>query len=195
MDPEIQAVTNTALTVFEKLTAGIRDVTIPARNQEELRSTVRGAEAYTYHAEFIAKSPELYQPETLARLRPGADISTSSYIKARRQLDATRRSVGQIFQTVDVVVTPTSPLLPPTIAQFSRERGGSADFLVRNIQNTSPFNVYGWPTISLPCGFSRTGLPVGLQISGPPGREAVVLQLAFAYEQATQWYKRIPNLA
>jgi aspartyl-tRNA(Asn)/glutamyl-tRNA(Gln) amidotransferase subunit A len=195
LDPEIQAVTNTALAVLEKLSAGIHDVAIPARNQEELRSTVRAAEAYAYHAEFLAKSPELYQPETLARLRPGADVNTSSYIKARRQLDATRRSVGQVFQTVDAIVTPTSPLLPPPIAEFSRERGGSADFLVRNIQNTSPFNVYGWPTISVPCGFSRVGLPVGLQISGPPGGEAVVLQLALAYEQAAQWYKRIPNLA
>jgi len=195
LDPEIHAVTNAALAVLEKLTVGIRDVTIPARNQEELRSTVRAAEAYAYHAEFITKSPELYQPETLARLRPGADIGTSTYIKARRQLDATRRSVGQVFQTVDVVVTPTSPLLPPTIAEFNRERGGSADFLVRNIQNTSPFNVYGWPTISVPCGFSSTGLPIGIQISGPPGRETVVLQLALAYEQATQWYKRIPNVA
>lgn len=195
LDPEIQAATNTALAVLEKLSARISDVAIPARNQEELRSTVRAAEAYTYHAEFITKSPELYQPETLARLRPGADIGTSTYIKARRQLDATRRSVGQVFQTIDAVVTPTSPLLPPPIAEFSRERGGSADFLVRNIQNTSPFNVYGWPTISVPCGFSRAGLPVGLQISAPPGRETVVLQLALAYEQATQWYTRRPNTA
>jgi aspartyl-tRNA(Asn)/glutamyl-tRNA(Gln) amidotransferase subunit A len=193
LDPEIRTATNEAISVLEKLTAGITEVAIPARDQEELRSTVRAAEAYAYHAEYIAKSPELYQPETLARLRPGANISTGTYIQARRQLDRTRRSVGQIFETVDAIVTPTSPILPPPIADFTRDRGGSADFLVRNIQNTSPFNVYGWPTISVPCGFSASGLPIGLQISGPPGRDAVVLQVAHAYEQATQWHKRIPQ--
>jgi Asp-tRNA(Asn)/Glu-tRNA(Gln) amidotransferase A subunit family amidase len=195
LDLEIEAATTDAISVLGKLTAGITEVAIPARNQEELRSTVRAAEAYAYHAEFIAKSPDLYQPETLARLRPGANVSTSAYIKARQQLDTMRRSVGQVFQTVDAIVTPASPILPSAIAEFSHERGGSAGFLVRNIQNTSPFNVYGWPTICVPCGFSGAGLPVGLQISGPPGRDAVVLQIAHAYEQATQWHKRMPNFA
>jgi aspartyl-tRNA(Asn)/glutamyl-tRNA(Gln) amidotransferase subunit A len=195
LDPEIQVAINGALSVLEKLTAAITEVALSARTQEELRSTVRAAEAYAYHADFIAKSPELYQPETLARLRPGADIGTTAYIQARRQLDRTRRSIGQVFRTVDAIVTPTSPILPLAITEFSLDRNGSADFLVRNIQNTSPFNVYGWPTISVPCGFSAAGLPIGLQISGPPGRDAVVLQVAHAYEQATQWHHQVPKMA
>jgi aspartyl-tRNA(Asn)/glutamyl-tRNA(Gln) amidotransferase subunit A len=195
LDPEIEAAMNDALGVLGKLTAGVTRVAIPARNQEELRSTVRSAEAYTYHADFVAKSPELYQPETLARLRNDAKITTTAYVEARRQLDRTRRSIGQVFQAVDAIVTPTSPILPPPITDFSHERGGSPDFLVRNIQNTSPFNVYGCPTISVPCGFSASGLPIGLQISAPPGRDAVVLRVAHAYEQATQWHKRMPHLA
>ena len=195
LDPEIQTAIQEALSVLGKLTAGTAEVALSARNQEELRSTVRAAEAYAYHAEFIAKSPELYQPETLARLRPGGNIGTTAYIQARRQLDRTRRSIGEIFRSVDAIVTPTSPILPPPIAEFSHDRNGSADFLARNIQNTSPFNVYGWPTISVPCGFAASGLPIGLQISGPPGRDAVVLQVAHAYEQATQWHKRVPKTA
>jgi aspartyl-tRNA(Asn)/glutamyl-tRNA(Gln) amidotransferase subunit A len=59
-------------------------------------------------------------------------------------------------------------------------------------RNTSPFNVYGWPTISIPCGFTRSGLPIGLQISGPSGGDAAVLRLAYAYEQATDWHARRP---
>lgn len=192
LEPEIQAAIDDALSVLRKLTAGIAEVAIPARNQEELRSAVRSAEAYTYHADFVAKSPELYQPETLARLRGDARISTAAYVRARRELDRMRRSTGQVFETVDAIVTPTSPILPPSIADFSHERGGSAEFLVRNIQNTSPFNVYGWPTISIPCGFSASGLPIGLQISGPAGRDVVVLQVAHAYEQATRWHSRMP---
>ena len=194
LHPEIGTATTQALAVLEKLTAGLTDVQISARTQEELRSTVRAAEAYAYHAEFIAKSPQLYQPETLARIRAGVGIDTATYIHGRQQLDRTRRNISRVFRTVDAVVTPASSIIPPAITEFSRDRNGSADFLIQSIRNTSPFNVYGWPTISIPCGFTASGLPIGLQISGPPGGDAVVLQVANAYEQATEWHKRKPRI-
>jgi Asp-tRNA(Asn)/Glu-tRNA(Gln) amidotransferase A subunit family amidase len=153
---------------------------------------VRLAEAYAYHAKMMASSPDLYQPETLARLRPGAGVDTATYIQARRELEHTRRTIGQIFQTIDLLITPTSPILPPAIAEFPADRNGSPDFLNRNIRDTSPFDVYGWPTISVPCGFSASGLPIGLQISGALGQDALVLQLAHAYERATDWHSRKP---
>jgi aspartyl-tRNA(Asn)/glutamyl-tRNA(Gln) amidotransferase subunit A len=192
LDPEIERAMSQALPVLEKLTAGIKDVAISASTQEQLRSTVRLAEAYAYHAKMMATSPDLYQPETLARLRPGANVDTVTYIQARRELEHTRRTIGQIFQTVDLLITPTSPILPPAIAEFPGDRNGSVDFVNRNIRNTSPFDVYGWPTISVPCGFSASGLPIGLQISGALGHDAIVLQLAHAYEQATDWHTRKP---
>jgi aspartyl-tRNA(Asn)/glutamyl-tRNA(Gln) amidotransferase subunit A len=192
LDPEIEHAMNQALPALQKLTAGLKDVAISASTQEQLRSTVRLAEAYAYHATMMAASPEQYQPETLARLRPGANIDTVTYIKARRELEHTRRTIGQIFQTVDLLITPTSPILPPAIAEFPADRNGSVDFVNRNIRDTSPFDVYGWPTISVPCGFSASGLPIGLQISGALGQDALVLQLAHAYEQATDWHTRKP---
>lgn len=192
LDPEIERATSEALAVLGKLTASIKDVNISARTQEQLRSTVRLAEAYAYHAKMMATSPELYQPETLARLRPGASVDTVTYIQARRELERTRRTAAQIFQSVDCLVTPTTPNPPPAISEFTADRNGSADFPTLNIRNTSPFDVYGWPTISLPCGFSASGLPIGLQISGAPGQDAVVLQLAHAYERATDWHTRRP---
>ncbi len=195
LDPEIDRATTQALAVLEKLTAGIKEIMLPARNQEELRAVVRAAEAYAYHAEYMAKSPELYQRETLGRLRTGTDISTVAYIHGRQQLDRTRRNIVDAFRTVDAIVTPTCPIVPPPIADFSADRNGSADFLARNIQNTSPFNVYGVPAISVPCGLTAAGLPIGLQISGPPGGDALVLQVAHAYEQATEWHKRRPKLS
>ena len=193
LDPEIEAATNRALAVLEKLTAGIRDVSISARTQEELRATVRSAEAYAYHAELIARSPELYQPETLGRLRAGAAVGAVEYIHAVQQLERTRRSIGEVFRTVDAIVTPTCPINPPAIAQIGPHRNGSPEFVARNIQDSSPFNVYGWPAISVPCGFTSKGLPIGLQISGPLGGDAVVLQVAHAYEQATEWHKKFPS--
>ena len=195
LDRQIEAATTQALAVLEKLTGGMKDVVLAARDQEELRATVRAAEAYAYHAEYIARNPELYQRETLGRLRPGADISTLAYIRGRQQLDRTRRNIIEAFRTVDIIVTPTSPIVPPPIAEFSGDRNGTADFLARNIQNTSPFDVYGVPAVSVPCGFTSAGLPIGLQISGAPGADAVVLQVAHAYEQATEWHKRRPNVS
>jgi aspartyl-tRNA(Asn)/glutamyl-tRNA(Gln) amidotransferase subunit A len=195
LESEIEQAVNRALSVLEKLNGGIRDVTIPARGQEELRATIRAAEAYAYHAEFIAKTPELYQAETLGRLRAGAEVSAVDYIHARQQLERTRRTVGDVFRTVDVIVTPTCPVNPPPISEFTPDRNGTPEFVARNIQDTSPFNVYGWPAISVPCGFTASGLPIGLQIAGPSGRDLIVLQVAHAYEQATDWHKRTPLLS
>jgi len=173
------------------LTASVKDVELPAASsQEQLRSTVRAAEAYAYHAGFLAKSSALYQPETLARLRVGAEVTTVAYIEGLRELARTRRTIGRVFDGIDVLVTPTSSILPPPIAEFTGNRNGTAEFIARNIRNTSPFDVYGWPTISLPCGFSASGLPIGLQISAATGQDARVLQLAYAYEQATDWHLR-----
>jgi len=192
LEPEIQEAVNRAIAVLQKVFSSVTEVTIPARDQEELRATVRLAEAYAYHADFMAKTPELYQPETLARLRPGVNANTIAYIHGRQQLDRTRRQIVEVFRNVDVIVTPTSPVSPPPIALFAGDRNGPPDYQNASIRNTSPFNVYGWPTISVPCGFTTNGLPIGLQISAAPGNDAVVLQVAHAYEQATDWHKRRP---
>ena len=124
---------------------------------------------------------------------PGVDVSTIAYIHGRQQLDRTRRTTVEVFKKVDVIITPTSPISPPPITDFTGDRNGPPDFLNGNIRNTSPFDVYGWPTISVPSGFTASGLPIGLQISAAPGADAVVLQVAHAYEQATEWHRRIPS--
>ena len=92
-----------------------------------------------------------------------------------------------------MLVTPTTPGLPEPIrhAINPAEASGGEPAL----RNTFAFNIYGIPTISVPCGFSRSGLPIGIQISGPRLGEMAVLALAHAYEQATEWHKRQPPLA
>lgn len=193
LDPEIEAAVNDALVVVRTLTAGLQDMTFPASTQERLRAGVRAAEAYAYHAQFLEKTPELYQPETLMRLRAGAAVGTPEYIQGRREVDFTRLTIDTIFQTVDAIVTPTTPVMPPLLADVTSSISVSMALNNPTIRNTSPFNVYGWPTISVPCGFTRSGLPIGLQISGPTGGDAVVLRLAHAYEQATDWHTRRPS--
>jgi len=92
------------------------------------------------------------------------------------------------FSDVDLLITPTMPLPPETFEE-------SKNFDRFGIQNTSPFDVLGLPTISLPCGFTNSGLPIGLQISGAPFAEATVLLLARAYERATEWHTKHAQIA
>jgi len=196
LDPEVEAAVMNALSVFERLTAGLRDIVLPSRpdQQESIRSTVRAAEAYWYHFELVNKTPDLYQPETLARIRSGADVTTGAYIQGRRDLAQARRAIERVFESVDVLVAPTIAAPPPTTAEMNKDQQSSTQLNGMNIHNTSPFNVWGIPTISVPCGFTRKGLPIGLQISGPNGGEPAVLQLAHAYEQATDWHTRAPEV-
>ena len=195
LDPEIEVAMHDALGVLRRLTGSSREVTLPASGVEQLRGAVRAAEAYAYHADFIEKSPEAYQPETLQRLRAGMNVTTRAYIQGRRDVDFARRTAGRVFDQVDVIVTPTTAVLPARVTDVAADVPTSMAFSGRTIRNTSPFNVYGWPTISIPCGFTRAGIPIGLQISGPPAGEGVVLRIAHAYEQITQWHTRHPPTA
>jgi aspartyl-tRNA(Asn)/glutamyl-tRNA(Gln) amidotransferase subunit A len=188
LDPEVDAAVKESLSVLAKLTAGIHDVALPSSNMETLRDVVRAAEAYAYHREYVTKTPELYQPLTLTRIRAGANVTTPAYIQGRRDLDQVRRTAGKWLESVDVLVTPTIPIPPAAISD------PHANDILPEVRNTSPFNVNGWPAISLPCGFTSQGLPIGLQIIGPHGGEAVVFRLAHAYEQATEWHKRRPQM-
>ena len=196
LDPEIEAAMGAALSVLKNLTASQHDIALLAAKDDpsvmDVYGTVSTAEAYAYHREYISKTPELYQPETLNRIRAGADIGTASYIQSRRQLAHIRRSVSRVFDTVDLAVTPTAVVPPFTIASLLSDPATLRSKELLMLRNTRPINALGLPAISIPCGFTRAGLPIGMQIIGPPGGEATVLRLAYAYEQATDWHNRHP---
>jgi aspartyl-tRNA(Asn)/glutamyl-tRNA(Gln) amidotransferase subunit A len=192
LHPEIQAAIDTALSVLAKLTSSQHEIEIPAPNDTAI--LIQKAEAYAYHRDYVTKSPELYQAETLKRIRAGTEISMAAYIYARRQVDQFRRSVPKVFDSVDLIVTPTTPVPPSLISELLADLDHLRAKELLTTPNTRPFNVLGLPAISVPCGFTQAGLPIGMQIIGPHGREATVLQLAHAYEQATEWHKRKLNL-
>jgi aspartyl-tRNA(Asn)/glutamyl-tRNA(Gln) amidotransferase subunit A len=199
LHPETQAAMESALTVLKKLTAGQRDVA-PLSTDASYASlmdptrVVLIAEAYAYHQDFVAKTPDLYQPETLKRIRAGADVAAPAYVLSRRQLDSARRSVPQAFDAVDLLITPTSPVPPFPIADLLADLDTLRTKEILMLRNTRPFNALGLPTISVPCGFTSAGLPIGMQVTGPPGSEATVVCLAHAYERETQWHTRHPAL-
>ena len=192
LHPEIQAAMDSALRVLGKLTSSQHEIQIPAAIDTAI--LILKAEAYAFHREYIAKTPELYQAETLRRLLAGAEIMTADYVCARRQLDEFRRSVPKIFDRVDVLVTSTTPVPPFTISELLADLDNLRTKEVLTARNARSFNVFGLPSITIPCGFTSKGLPIGLQITGPPGGEATLLRLAYAYERETDWHERKPKL-
>jgi len=197
LHPDIQVAMETALKTLQGLTASQRE-TGPLASDATYASivdpaiAVLRAEAYAYHQDYVSKTPELYQAETLKRIRSGADLGAPAYIASRRRVDQIRRAAPQIFKDIDVFVTPTSPVPPFAIAELLGDLNTLRAKEVQMLRNTRPLNALGLPTISVPCGFTSAGLPIGMQITGPPGGEAVVVRLAYAYEQQTEWHNRHP---
>jgi aspartyl-tRNA(Asn)/glutamyl-tRNA(Gln) amidotransferase subunit A len=195
LHPEIQTAMNTALSVLGKLTSSQHEIEIQAANDMAVTALlIQKAEAYAYHRQYLTKYSDLYQPETLKRIRGGADIMGADYIDARRRLDQYRRSISKVFETVDLMVTATTPVPPLTISELLADPDHLRAKEVLSSPNTRPFNVLGLPAVSVPCGFTSKGLPIGLQVIGRTGDEATVLRLAHTYEQATDWHNRRPNL-
>jgi len=188
LDPEVASATHHALSGLAMLGAELRDLDLSVPTDRKLQV----GEAYAFHAEFVARSPELYQPETLRRIRTGANVSPEALLECRHELERARREIAAIFADVDLLVTPTTPIPAPSIAELKQNPDLLRPRELLLLRNTRPINVWGLPAISIPCGFTSAGLPIGLQIIGPHWGEAKVLQLAHAYEQATAWHKREP---
>jgi aspartyl-tRNA(Asn)/glutamyl-tRNA(Gln) amidotransferase subunit A len=124
----------------------------------------------------------------------GEKFTPAEILEGRRKLSQSRLEIQRVFEEVDVLVTPTTPIAAPVLAQLEEHPETLRPAELVMLRNTRPFNVWGIPAISVPCGFTKAGLPIGLQISGAAWQEATILQLAHAYEQATEWHKRSPNL-
>jgi aspartyl-tRNA(Asn)/glutamyl-tRNA(Gln) amidotransferase subunit A len=191
LDPEVASAMEHTLTGISTLGAHIKEVQIEVPTDRMLQA----AEAYAYHAEDVAKHPQLYQAETVRRIRTGEKVTAPEYMQKRRELEVARRNIRDVFAEVDLLVTPTTPLPAPAIAELRANAEALRPAELKLLRNTRPFNVWGLPAISVPCGFTQGGLPIGLQIAGPHRREDLALRLAYAYEQATAWHKRdVPGL-
>lgn len=188
LDADVAKAVEEALGVLGKLTRSSKEVMLPSTHGVNLPG-----EMNAYHEEYYARGPGRYQIPTRRALANGASAKASDYVKGRWKLELLRRTIDDSFADVDVVVLPTRRRTPRTIdAALKREESDK----VRNpeVENTGQFNVYGIPAISVPCGFTAKGLPVGLMIAGPRFGESRVLAVAAAFEKATEWHRRKPPL-
>jgi aspartyl-tRNA(Asn)/glutamyl-tRNA(Gln) amidotransferase subunit A len=197
LNPEVAKAVEAAIAVIRKLTARLIDVEVPsAGNIVDLWNS----EIYAYHQPWITKTPELYQEATRNLIQGAGKTSSVTYANARRQVDVVRREIKKVFATVDLLITPTQrgvaqPIAPAQPGAAAGRGGVPPPGGAGGLINTAAFDVYGLPTISVPCGFNQDGLPIGLQISGNHFAESTVLALAHAYERATEWHKRRPSLS
>jgi aspartyl-tRNA(Asn)/glutamyl-tRNA(Gln) amidotransferase subunit A len=178
LDGEVAMAVERAIDQLGTLASAVREIELPV----SVDRTLQAAESYAYHREMIAASPELYDPETLRRILSGEGITSQDYENALNDLQKQRREISREFQDIDVFVTPTTPIPAPPIAALLKERALLRPAELILLRNTRPVNVWGLPAISVLCGFTSQGLPIGLQIVGAPSEEGKVLQVAHAYE-------------
>jgi len=191
LDVEVAAAVEKAIQVFRELGAEIRD---DVRLEVPTDRTLSSAESWSYHEPFVARSPELYEPATLARIKSGEKIAADAAARAKKELSASREAIQTSFEGIDVLLTPTVPIFPPRIADLQKNPDNLRPAELMMLRNTRPFNVWGIPAISVPCGFTEDGMPIGLQLAAAPWREDVMLRAADAYERAAGGMATLPPI-
>lgn len=189
MEPDVAACFEAAVQSLVKKVAYVEDVRLEVQPAWD----VRNFEIFRYHEKMFETTPQLYDPRTLDRVRRSAGVKEIDYVR-KREAAKTAFEADAWFAKVDILLSPTAPVVAPPVADLeAMDAAALRAYEVRYLLgNTLPFSFLWCPSVSVPCGFTETGLPVGLQISSRPGRDLDVLQLAQAYEQTTEWYQRMP---
>ena len=189
VNPEVVATVEKGLEALQELGANLEEVTIPSLEYvRPANMVIMLSEAYAYHEPNLKARPQDFGEIVRGRFRIGGMFSASDYLQAQRCRQWIKREVADVMRRVDLLVTPT---MTQPAAAFE---GYDPASTVRGPSFTAPFNVTGLPAISVPCGFTANGLPVGMQIVGKPFDEPAVLQAAYTYQQYARWFERRPPI-
>ena len=189
-DPEILKAVREAAKVFESVGCKVQEVDVSWLKEAALANKLMTqSDGAAVHRERLKEHPELFGDDIRRRLEDGANTPLADYILARRTQAEVRKKFEEFFESYDFLILPTTPIAAPTI-----EGHDAVEQAGRLTRFTAPFNLAGLPALSLPCGFTKDGLPIGLQIVSRAWGEFKVLNIAHAFEQATEWHKRMPAL-
>jgi aspartyl-tRNA(Asn)/glutamyl-tRNA(Gln) amidotransferase subunit A len=197
MEPDVGAAIQDALGVLKKGDATLVDVRFPPLDPVVgAHRAIIFSEAAAAHEELIrARAAEL-SDDVRPLLQSGLFLTATQYLAAQQARKKTIAAYREIWKSFDVLVTPTSPIAAPLIGATTARFGDREIPLVRAFLDlTLPFNLTGQPAISVPCGFTKAGLPMGLQLVARPFDEATLFRAAAAYEAATNWHLRTPPIA
>ncbi len=196
VDAEVADAVGRAAGILTDLGATLVDVAVP---HVELSPAVQYAvaipEAFAWHRRLLVRAGDRYAPRIRLVLESGAAVSAADYLDAQRLRVLIRQGLVGALAKADVLLAPTIPVPPPSIGtQTVRAAWGEEDVLGCLLRLTCPVDLSGQPAISVPCGFSASGLPVGMQLIGRPFEERRLCRVAHAYERATPWHGERPVL-
>ncbi|MSP79298.1 MAG: amidase [Dehalococcoidia bacterium] len=195
LEPAVAQALGSAQFTLQMLGGTIEEVTFPALEHAAAANTaILMAEAAALHRRWMDERPGDYGADVFNRLAVARLLPASLLVTAQRVRTLVRQQLNEVFTKVDVLLWPSLPIVAPPIAPLGPVPGQlHRDIRVPISRFTPLANLTGVPAISLPCGFSPEGLPIGLQMLAAPWQEATLLRAAYAFEQATEWHNRRPN--
>lgn len=195
IDPEVEGAVRAAITALEGLGASTREVSFPQLASMAItHACIVLTEAATYHERWLRERPDDYAPDVRFSLEWGKLFMGIDYVQAQRVRELIRQDFADVLRQVDVIAAPTVPAPASKVGEDPITIKGNKEGLIgAHIRLNRPSNHTGLPAISVPCGFTAAGLPIGLQLIGRGFDEATVLRAAHAYEATTPWRaKRAP---
>jgi len=189
-DPEVLAAVDRAARMFEGMGATLERLESNWLREAALANGVMTpADAAAFHRERLTEHPEWFGADVRQRLETGRAFSSTEYVLARKTQSDMKHRLGRLFERYDLLLLPSTPIAAPLI-----EGNDAVEQARRLTRFTAPFNLTGLPAISIPCGFSKDGLPIGLQIVAPVWSESALLRAARAFERETDWGNRRPTM-
>jgi aspartyl-tRNA(Asn)/glutamyl-tRNA(Gln) amidotransferase subunit A len=194
LQPAVRNAIMVSMDIFRQLGAKLREVDLrEMKETAQLAAEITGDEAFAYHKKWLERRPQDYGKDVRLRLLQSAKAKASDYIAAQQRRPAYREQFEGVLNSVHLLLAPTLPIVAPLIDESYVKIGGSMeDVRLALLRLTRPANLAGLPAISIPCGFSSDGLPVGLQLIGRRSDEATLLRAAYAFERATPWHRQFP---
>jgi aspartyl-tRNA(Asn)/glutamyl-tRNA(Gln) amidotransferase subunit A len=197
LDSEVARVMDETIAVLKKEGAEIVQVELP--DQRQLTAAcqlVLAAEAAASHKRWMIERPQDYGPQVLMRLQNGLAVPAVSYLEAMRWRGPALAAYLAAVAGTDAVLAPVAPVPAPTIAESDVGNSPDAEAVIQRLTRfTRPVNYLGLPSLSIPSGFARSGLPVGMQLIGRSFDEAMLLRIGAAFQRATDFHAQVPKSA
>ena len=197
LDPEVARILDETIAVLKREGAEIVQVELP--DQRQLTAAcqlVLAVEASAFHKRWLIERPQDYGPQVLMRLQNGLAIPGVSYLEALRWRGPALAAYLAAVSGTDAVIVPGAPVPAPTLAESDVGNGPDADAVIQRLTRfTRPVNYLGLPSLAIPSGFTKTGLPVGMQLIGRSFDEAMLLRIGAAFQRATDFHERVPEPA
>jgi len=196
LDKEVAGILDDTIATLKREGAQIVQVKLP--DQRQLSAACQlllAVEAAAFHKRWLIERPQDYGPQVLMRLQNGLAIPGVTYLETLRWRGPALAAHVAATSQVDAAIAPVAPMPAPTIAESDVGNSAGAEAVIQRLTRfTRPINYLGLPSLAIPCGFTRAGLPVGLQLIGRSFDEATILTIGAAFQRATDFHQKVPAL-